>query len=262
MANKNPIGFFDSGVGQISVLIKVQKLLPNETYIVLADEKHRPFGEKSKESIEQFTGSAASFLIKNHHIKLLIVACNTASVQALAHIRKYFKIPVIGTVPAIKPAFLKSKNKKIAILATTATARSEYLENLISIYAPGANVLKMACPGLEEAIEKRNKTRINFLVGKYTDKIKSFGCDAVVLGCTHYPLVYTTFRKYLPKDVLILDSSAGIAKKVKSDLNNLDALSNIHQAQDIFYTTGDADAFSESCSYYTKKNIKAQKLTL
>jgi glutamate racemase len=261
MANNNPIGFFDSGVGQISILREIQKLLPNESYIVLADEKHLPFGEKSKEAIETFTGKAASFLISNYKIKILVVACNTASVQALAHIRKYFEIPVIGTVPAIKPAFLKSKNKRIAILATTATIKSDYLQNLISIYAPGAEILKIACPGLEEAIEKRNVRRINLLISAYATKIQKDDCDTVILGCTHYPLVKAAFKKLLPKGTLILDSSLGIAKKVRSDLTNMKALSS-DSASNFFFTTGDADSFSQACSHYLKSKVRAEKITL
>lgn len=261
MANSNSIGFFDSGVGQISILQKVQKLLPNESFVLLADEKHLPFGEKSKESIEKYTGKAASFLISRHQIKLLVVACNTASVQALSHIRKYFKIPVIGTVPAVKPAYLKSKNKKIAVLATTATIKSNYLQNLINVYAPRAKILKLACPGLEEAIEKRNTVKINFLINEYSSKIKDFGADTIVLGCTHYPLVKNTFKRFLPKGILILDSSRGIAKKVRSDLTNMNALSNA-SISGTFYTTGNAQIFSQSCSYYLNGEIKASKIKL
>lgn len=261
MANSSPIGFFDSGVGQISVLQKAQKLLPNEHFVLLADEKHLPFGEKSRESIEKYAGKAASFLITRHKIKLLVVACNTASIQALAHIRKYFEIPVVGTIPAIKPAYLKSKNKRIAVLATTATIKSDYLQNLISVYAPGAKILKIACPGLEEAIEKRNTSRINFLIAKYSSKIQDFNADTIVLGCTHYPLVKNNFKRFLPKGILILDSSRGIAKKVRFDLTNINALSN-SSAPDIFYTTGNAEIFSESCSHYLQKEVRALKIIL
>jgi len=261
MVNKNPIGFFDSGVGQISILKEVEKLLPNESYVVLADEKHLPFGEKSKDSIEKYTGQAASFLIKTHKIKILVVACNTASVQALAHIRKYFEIPVVGTVPAIKPAFLKSKNKKITILATTATTKSDYLQNLVSIYAPGAKIQKIACPGLEEAIEKRNTLKIKHLVSGYAAKIQEFGSDALVLGCTHYPLIKKIFKQYLRKTVVIIDSSQGIAKKVKSDLKNMDALSDT-DGFNYFYTTGNAEMFSQSCSFYLKREVVAKKIEL
>lgn len=261
MANNYPIGFFDSGVGQISILREIQKLLPNESFVLLADEKHLPFGEKSKESIEKFTGVAASFLIKNHKIKILVVACNTASVQALAHIRRYFEIPVVGTVPAIKPAFIKSKNKKIAVLATTGTIKSDYLQNLISIYSPGAKILKIACPGLEDAIEKRNNRRIKLLISKYAVDIADFGCDTVILGCTHYPLVKATFKKLLPKNVHLADSCKGIAKKVKSDLTNMNALSKSSR-NNIFYTTGDPDTFSEACSFYLKRKINVKKIDL
>ena len=261
MANDSPIGFFDSGVGQISILKQVQKLLPNESFVLLADEKHLPFGQKSKESIEKYTVRAASFLISRHKIKLLVIACNTASIQALAHIRKYFQIPVVGTVPAIKPAYLKSKNKRIAILATSVTIKSDYLKNLISIYAPGAKVLKIACAGLEEAIEKRNTAKISFLIERYSSEIQTFRCDSVILGCTHYPLVKSTFKRFLPKGILILDSSLGIAKKVSNDLTNMKALSN-SKIEDVFYTTGSPEIFSQSCSHYLKKEIKARKIDI
>ncbi len=261
MANSFPVGIFDSGVGQLSILKKIEKLLPNESYVLLADEKHLPFGEKSKESIETYAAEAASFLIKRHNIKILVVACNTASVQALPYLRKYFKIPIIGTVPAIKPAFIKSKNKRIAILATSATVKSDYLHNLISIYAPGAKIFKIACHGLEEAIEKRNERNINLLISRYAAKIEEHRCDVVILGCTHYPLAKASFKKHLSKGVFILDSSLGIAKKVKSDLTQMKALAKF-PASSIFYTTGDANLFSQACSYYLGREIQAKKISL
>lgn len=261
MGDQRPIGFFDSGVGQISIIKEVRKLLPHENFAVLADEKHLPFGEKSKESIERFTAYGMSFLIKRHKIKLLVVACNTASIQALEHIRKYFDIPIVGTVPAIKPAYLSSKNKKIAILSTNATSKSKYLDKLIKKYALDAEILKIACPGLEDAIENLNDLKIKHLIHEYTKKIKSFGADTLVLGCTHYPLVQHYFEEFLSKDVTIVDSSNGIARKVRTDLTELNILSSSKQ-KDVFYTTGNQEIFSRACSYYLNSKITAVKVNI
>lgn len=256
MADNRPIGFFDSGVGLISIFKEVKRQLPKENFIILADEKHLPFGEKIKESVEIFSGLGANFLIRNHKIKLLVVACNTASVQALDHLRKYFQIPVIGTVPAVKPAYESSKNKKIVILSTRATTKSKYLENLIKQHAKDAQVLKIACPGLAEAVERLDEIKIKALIRGYCQTITYFGADSVALGCSHYPLVENYFRQYLPSTTVIVYSSQGIARKVKSDLTKMGILSE-KKTNDIFYTSGNPEIFSKACSHYLGEKVEA-----
>src|SRR3989344_9694836 len=148
----SPIGLFDSGVGGLSVLLEIRKLLPNETTIFLADQGHNPYGAKSAKELQDLSLRIANLLIK-FKIKLLVVACNTATCYAIDHLRKNFVIPVVGVAPAIKPAIKLSKKKRVAVMATPATANSNYLKGLIAKYSKGVNVLNLGCRGLEEAIE-------------------------------------------------------------------------------------------------------------
>ena len=151
MADNNPIGIFDSGVGGLSVLAEIKKVLPTENFIFLADQSHVPYGAKTKRQLENLSERITNFLL-THHIKLLVIACNTATCHALDYLRSKYKVPIIGVVPAIKPAVAKSKKNKVVIMSTPATAKSAYLSDLIADFARHAHVLKLGCRGLEESV--------------------------------------------------------------------------------------------------------------
>lgn len=255
--NNQPIGFFDSGVGQLSIIIETQKLLPRENFVVFADQKHNPYGQKSQRQVRKYCIDATRFLIKNHQIKMMVLACNTATVLALDHLRRNFDLPIIGTVPAVKPAFHASKNKKIAIMSTPATAKSEYLADLIRKYASTAKVIKIGCDNLEEAIEILDKSQIKLLLKKYLAKVRQFGADVVVLGCTHYPLVKSQIKRGFGSEVKIIDSGSAIAKRIKEILEAASQLSSKCRG-DIYYTTGSPKIFSKVASALLDKKIKAR----
>ena len=255
--NNNPIGFFDSGVGLISVLKETKKLLPLENFVIFADQGHNPYGEKSKVQIRKYAKDAISYLIKKHQIKMMVLACNTATVLALDFLRKHFEIPIVGTVPAVKTAYGHSKKSKIAVMSTPATAKSQYLKTLIKDHGRNAKTLKVGCFGLEEAIEILDKKRISSLSKKYTIPINKFGADVVVLGCTHYPLVKDQIRKNLTDKIKIIDSGQAIAKRVKSLLAD-----NVSQkrAKDFYYTSGDSQLFSRVASTLLRSKIRAYQV--
>ncbi len=259
MANNNPIGFFDSGIGLISVLKETKKILPFENFAILADQAHNPFGEKTKDQIKKFTADATSYLVKKHKIKMIVIACNTATVLGLDYLREKFSIPTVGTVPAVKVAFSKSSEAKVAIMSTPATAKSQYLDNLINKFGSKSLTLKIACTGLEEAIEILDKNQIETLIKKYIKPIIKFRADIVVLGCTHYPLVKNKIRKNLSAHTKIIDSSLAISKRVRQILleNNLQAQK---RQRDFYYTTGDPRLFSQTVSKLLKSNIQASKV--
>lgn len=260
MSDTRPIGFFDSGVGGLSVLIEVQKILPKENIIFIADQKNIPYGAKSEKDLKIICSKITAALIKKN-IKLLIVACNTATCFALSHLRSEFNIPIIGVVPAIKPAVKISKNKKIAVLTTPATSNSKYLNDLIKKFAKGKKILKVSCSGLEDHIENLNRQNIKQQLAQYSKKIIEFGADVVVLGCTHYPLIKKDFEKSLKKSITVIDSSRAIANQINTILNKSNSLSN-KKIKDTFLTTGNASSFSTISSIFLGKKIFAQNIIL
>ena len=258
MANNRPIGIFDSGVGGLSVLLEIKKLLPKESFVFLADQKHNPYGVKTKKQLQNLSVRITKFLSK-YHIKLLVIACNTATCYVLAHLRKKFDIPIIGVVPAIKPAAQKTKNKKIAVMSTPATARSSYLSSLIAQHARGNKVLKVGCHKLEESIEYLDTKKISKLLDIYSKKIKDFKADVIVLGCTHFPFIKREIRKRVSSSVEIIDSGEAIASRVNFILKSTQELSSI-KLKDIYYTTGlDLEKFSKVAQALLKYKITAQK---
>lgn len=261
MANNNLIGLFDSGVGGLSVLGQIKRLLPNESYVFLADQYHNPYGAKTKRELEQLAFKITKFLIKYHHIKLLVVACNTATCYAIDYLRSNFKIPIVGVVPAIKPAINLSKRGKIAIMSTPATARSKYLKSLINKFAKNTKVLCLGCSNLEESIEYLRLTKISQLLNRYVLKVKNFEADVIVLGCTHYPFFKSDIIKIIGNNVKVIDSGLSIAKRVKVLLQDSKGYSQ-NRIKDIYYTTGDPEKFSQVASTLLKYKVVAQKAKL
>lgn len=219
ISNK-PIGFFDSGVGGLSVLKKSIKLLPNEDFIYLGDSKNAPYGVKSVEEVRKLSFQAVEFLLQ-YNVKAIVVACNTATSAAIEQLRKeYRKIPIIGIEPALKPAVELNKSGKIVIMATPMTLSEKKFNRLMNKYKEKANIVPLPCPGLVELIEKGIlqgievnqflKDRFSIL---YKDKIAS-----VVLGCTHYPFIKNELSNVLSKDVTIIDGSDGTSAQLKRQL--------------------------------------------
>lgn len=255
---KNPIAFFDSGVGLLSILAETKKLLPNENFVIFADQINNPYGEKSQLEIQKFTSQATKFLISNHHIKMMVLACNTATVLAIDHLRKKFTVPIVGVVPAVKPAFGSSKNYRVAVMSTPATAKSKYLSFLIKSYGRNVKTLKISCRGLEEAIEALDFEKQDELLNKFARDIKQFGADTVVLGCTHYPLIRDRIQKKLGKKILIIDSGKAIAARIKNILRKYNLFSH-KKGKDIFYTTSNPKIFSKVASFFLNKPVTVLK---
>src|SRR3989338_4643893 len=186
--DKGPIGVFDSGVGGLSVLKELVKLMPRENYIFVADQFNVPYGEKTKAELEKITLNICKFLVSKKS-KIVVAACNTATCHALSFLRSRVNVPVVGTVPAIKPAAERSLSGKIGVLSTPATAKSAYLKDLIKVHAPNMRVIRIGCLNLENAVETGdlNSPKVSRLLTKYIKPVKDAGADIIVLGCTHYP---------------------------------------------------------------------------
>lgn len=257
MSDNRPIGVFDSGVGGLSILQEVKKQLPAENFVFLADQANIPYGAKTKKQLNRLTERITRFLL-GHNIKLLVVACNTATCYALDHLRATFEIPIVGVVPAIKPAVNLTKSGKVAILSTPATAKSIYLKKLIKDIAPALNVFRIGCEGLEESVEYLKLKEITRLLDLYLSKVKKTGADVVVLGCTHYPFLKKDIKKRLGANVKVIDSGSAIAQRVEYVIKN-SKIPASKKLFELYYTTQDPKKFSQVASNLLKYEISAQK---
>lgn len=216
----SPIGFFDSGIGGTSIWKEVVTLLPNENTIYLADSKNAPYGQKSKERIIEFSIKNTELLL-NHNAKIIVVACNTATTNAISILRDKYKIPFIGIEPAIKPAGLITKTKKIGILATKGTLNSELFENTSGQLDPEIEIIEQVGTGLVELIESGDidSKEMDELLLEYLQPMREQNIDALVLGCTHYPYLIPKIRKITGNDIKIIDSGEAVARQTKNILH-------------------------------------------
>ncbi len=254
--DNRPIGIFDSGVGGLSILREIKKLLPKENFIFVADQKNVPYGGKTEGQLQDLASKICTFLLSND-VKAIVIACNTATVYAIDYLRTQFIIPIIGTVPVIKTIAKLSKNKKAAVFATPATSRSKYLNNLIEKFGNGTKIYKIGGTGLEELIEDVDSKdrQINKVLKKYLDPLIAKGVDAIALGCTHYPFLKERIQKIVGKKVLVVDSGGAVARRVKAILTNNKILGNKRE-EDFYYTTGDQSKFRMVSEILLKKKLQ------
>ena len=214
-----PIGIFDSGIGGTSIWKEIQNLLPRENSLYLADSKNAPYGEKSSEEILRLSIKNTEFLL-SQNCKLIVVACNTATTNAIDYLRNTYKVPFIGIEPAIKPAALNSKSKTVGVLATKGTLTSSLFHSTSQNHANGIEIIEQQGKGLVELIEngqlKNEITRD--LLKKYLQPMLDKGIDYLVLGCTHYPYLIPLLKELLPNDVIIIDSGEAVARQTKAVL--------------------------------------------
>lgn len=213
-----PIGVMDSGVGGISVLREMRRMMPAEDYIYYGDSLHAPYGTRTVEEVQRFSFHSASFLIE-HGVKALVVACNTATSAAIARLRERFvSMPIIGIEPALKPAAVGHGGEKILVMATPMTLREDKFHVLMEHYGKEARVIPISCEGLMEYVEQgitEGKELEDYLMKKLQDDLPA---DSIVLGCTHYPFIKKTLRKLVGERPRILDGGEGTAREVRRRL--------------------------------------------
>lgn len=240
--SNNSIGIFDSGVGGTSIWKEINRLLPNEHTIYLADSKNAPYGIKKKETIIELCEKNTEWLL-NRNCKIIIVACNTATTNAIKHLRSKYSVPFIGIEPAIKPASLKTKNKSVGILATKGTLSSELFIETSSLYSEGIRLTEQHGTGLVELIEtgKINSEEMDSLLNDYLKPMIRANIDYLVLGCSHYPYLIPLIQKILNDDVNIIDSGQAVAAQTKAVLENLKIINNTKETtHPEFHTNGNA----------------------
>jgi glutamate racemase len=241
MSNNNPIGLFDSGIGGTSIWKEIHQLLPNENTIYLADSKNAPYGKRTKQEIIELCFKNIDFLL-SQNCKMIVVACNTATTNAINEIRAKYKIPIIGIEPAIKTAANKTETQTIGILATKGTLNSELFNRQVESYT-NIKVIEQVGYGLVELIEegKIDSPEMANLLTSYLEPMIKANIDYLVLGCSHYPYLVPAIKKIIPENIKIIDSGEAVARQTKAILekNNLLNTSE-NKSTRVFYTNSDA----------------------
>ena len=240
MSNK-PIGIFDSGIGGTSIFKEIHVLLPNENCIYLADSKNAPYGNKSKEDILQLSIKNTEYLLSKG-CKIIVVACNTATTNAISYLRANYNVPFIGIEPAIKPAALKTQSKAIGILATKGTLSSQLFHKTTDLFANGIDVIEQVGEGIVPLIEtgQLDSNAMKTLIATYLKPMLKQDIDYLVLGCTHYPYLIPMLAKMLPKHIQIIDSGLAVAKQTQAVLSAEDLLnSSVDKPMINLFTNGD-----------------------
>lgn len=238
-----PIGVFDSGLGGISVLREIHRLLPAEQLIYIADSGHAPYGSKSTEYITQRCLQLSEFLLEQG-AKMLVVACNTATAHAIDTMREQLAVPVIGMEPAVKPAARLTQSGVIGVLATQQTVKSQRLQRLIHEYANGVKVVAQACPGLVEHVEKGDFASLELkgLLTDYTTPLLKQGADVIVLGCTHYPFLAAALHEIVGPRITILETSNAVAQHVSRVLDKHELKNDSEQQGAVSFYSSKVDA--------------------
>ena len=226
------IGVFDTGVGGLSILDEALRQLPQNDYIYLADSANAPYGEKTPDWIAQRSLNLCKHLAEAG-CDAIVVACNTATAEAIKDIRAAIPIPIVGVEPGIKPAAMQSVNGIVGVLATEATLNSDKFNALLSTLPSHCQFIKQAGAGLVPLIEagKANDGETLELLAKHLEPIQVAGSDTIVLGCTHYPFLRKAIRKLLGDKITLIDTSEAVVKQLKRQLEVL-ALNQADSAND------------------------------
>lgn len=245
MNNKQPIGLFDSGIGGTSIWAAIHELLPFEDTIYLADSKNAPYGDKSKDEIISLCFKNTEFLLERN-CKLIVVACNTATTNAISIVRQKYDVPFIGIEPALKPAALQSKTQTIGVLATKGTLSSALFHETAAVYTE-IKIIEKVGYGLVELIEKGdlNSPEIDQLLREYLQPMVASNMDYLVLGCSHYPYLITQIKKIIPPNIQIIDSGEAVARQTKKILEDRIGLHASDKSMALFYTNSDPKVLKE-----------------
>ena len=260
-----PIGVFDSGAGGLTILAALQQELPDETYIYFGDTAHCPYGTRSDAEITELSIRANCFLYEQG-VKLIVVACNTASQAALNALRATFPVPFVGVVPAVKPAARATRKGRIGIAATNQAAKALYLRQLIDEFAEGIHVCAVGCPELVTLVEQGE------LDGPVTEQtvrealrpVLAEDIDVIVLGCTHFPALRPVIERVTHNEVQIIDSGVAVARRTRSVLEaesmlHTPGLNGARQGELHVWCSGDPTAFSKVASKILGYSVVARQ---
>ncbi|PNY81195.1 glutamate racemase [Deinococcus koreensis] len=246
MSSAAPIGVMDSGVGGLSVLAELRRSLPAEDWLYLGDTAHMPYGARPDDEIRELTNRAVSAL-HARGVKAVVVACNTASAFSLDHLRARFELPIIGLVPAVKPAVEATRSGVVGVLATPGTLRGTLLRDVIERFAvpAGVRVLQAVSTELVPLVEagQAQGARAREVLREVLTPLARAGADQLVLGCTHYPFLAGSIRAEFGETLTLVDSGAAVARHTRRVLEGAGLLNDRDDAGQVTYlVTGSAEA--------------------
>lgn len=218
---KAPIGIFDSGLGGLSVAREIHARLPGESLLYIADSAWCPYGGRELSQIQQRAHALTDELLAAG-VKMIVVACNTATIAAVESLRATYPVSFVGMEPAVKPAVAATRSGVVGVLATGAALSGEKIHQLIALHANGVRVITVPCPGLVELVENGalDTPETEVLARTYVEPLLAQGADALVLGCTHYPLLRPLIARIAGPGVALVDTGAAVARQVARILEN------------------------------------------
>lgn len=263
MPHHLPIGMFDSGIGGLTILRRIIELMPNEEVLYFGDTARMPYGEKSNEAVTRYAIENTEFLL-DKQIKLLIVACSTASAHAMIKLRELFKVPMVDVIEAgVHQAVATTKNQRIGIVGTRGTINSGIYQTKILKCLPKAIVTSIACPLLAPLVEENfaGHPAARLIVREYIAQLKDSSIDTLLLGCTHYPLLMPFFREELP-EIAIIDPSASCAAMAASLLRHIRLQSEVLRSdpKHQFYVSDDPQKFCHVASKFLGNSIQVESI--
>lgn len=258
-SNKNlPIGVFDSGVGGLTVVKEIDNRLPDERIIYFGDTARYPYGPRSEEIVEEFALQAADLLVKRR-IKLLIVACNTASSIALESLREKLNIPVIGVIePGAEAAIDSTDNGKIGVIGTRATIESQSYKDFLKKMDPETEIFGKPCPlFVSLAQEGWTRGKIPGLVAeRYLNSLRDEDIDTLILGCTHYPLLKEPISKFMEDRVALIDSAIATVTNLSNVLEEMSLLTENTEKENLFLVSDAPQRFRKVGSRFLKRELQ------
>jgi len=251
------IGVFDSGVGGLTVVREMINQLPGEDIVYFGDTARVPYGIKSKETVIRFSIENILFLLKQD-VKLIVVACNTASSCALPVIKHNFKVPVIGVIsPGAREAVYASRNKRIGVIGTKGTVKSRTYEHEIKKLEPKAKITAIACPLFVPFVEEGwfSGKVVMDVANKYLKPLKKAGVDTLILGCTHYPILKPVIKEIMGKNVTLIDSAKQVAIEARKILDSEGMLSAARKGKHKFFVSDNPEWFSELAARFLGEKV-------
>jgi len=262
MSDARPVGIFDSGVGGLTVVGKMVEVLPNEDIVYFGDTARVPYGTKSKETVTKFSVENVEFLME-HNVKLVIVACNTASSLSLDFLKRCFRVPIIGVIePGAREAVSATRNNRIGVIGTHATVSSGAYEKAIKKISPRYSVFTQACPLFVPLVEEgwADKSVTKTIAGTYLKPLKTKRVDTLIMGCTHYPILKDVLENGMGKGVILVDSAREVAREAS---NILDAGRLLNGSKkkggQKFFVSDEPNRFIRIGEKFLKKRIKCAK---
>ena len=252
------IGVFDSGVGGLTVVKELIQQLPSEDIVYFGDTARVPYGIKSKETVIKFSIENILFLLK-HDVKLICVACNTVSSFALPKIKNHFRVPIVGVIsPGAREAVYATKNKRVGVIGTKGTIRSQAYEQEIKRLDPKVKVTAIACPLFVPFVEEGwlNQDVVSTVARRYLKPLKDSKVDTLILGCTHYPLLKPVIRDVMGGKVTLIDSAKQVAVEVNKILSDEGLLSNKARGRADFFVSDNPEWFKDLAGRFLGKPVK------